>query len=110
MKKALFVFGTRPEAIKMAPLIKEVEKSPQIHGVVCVTAQHRAMLDQVLDIFDIRPDYDLDIMRPDQDLFEITINALAGWMNISGVFVEIMIPTIRTVTARVKPNREKIFI
>ena len=60
--KVMSIFGTRPEAIKMAPLIKELEKSDQIESIVCVTAQHREMLDQVLEIFDITPDYDLDIM------------------------------------------------
>ena len=63
MKKVLSVFGTRPEAIKMAPVVKELEARDGIVSVVCVTAQHRKMLDQVLDIFDIQPDYDLDIMK-----------------------------------------------
>ena len=77
MKKVLIVFGTRPEAIKMAPLIKELEKNQDIFDIkVCVTAQHREMLDQVLDIFDIEPDYDLDIMKPNQDLYDITSNIL----------------------------------
>ena len=76
-KKILSVFGTRPEAIKMAPLVKELEKNKDIIDYkVCVTAQHREMLDQVLEIFDIHPDYDLDIMKPNQDLYEITSRVL----------------------------------
>ncbi|WP_319230302.1 non-hydrolyzing UDP-N-acetylglucosamine 2-epimerase [Draconibacterium orientale] len=76
-KKILSVFGTRPEAIKMAPLVKELEKNKEIiDSKVCVTAQHREMLDQVLEIFDIHPDYDLDIMKPNQDLYEITSRVL----------------------------------
>lgn len=77
--KVLSVFGTRPEAIKMAPVIKELEKFPgTVESVVCVTAQHRQMLDQVLDLFAITPAYDLDIMQPGQDLFDITGNVLRG--------------------------------
>lgn len=72
------VFGTRPEAIKMAPLIKELEKCSDIKSIVTVTAQHREMLDQVLKLFDITPDYDLNIMRPGQTLVDITTNALSG--------------------------------
>ena len=78
MVKTLSIFGTRPEAIKMAPLVKLLEKHPQIESVVCVTAQHRDMLDQVLNIFDIKPDYDLDIMKNRQTLTDITVNALNG--------------------------------
>lgn len=78
-KKILIVFGTRPEAIKMAPLIKELEKYPENFEVkICVTAQHRQMLDQVLELFEIRPDFDLDIMKQDQDLYEITSKVLLG--------------------------------
>ena len=76
--KVMSVFGTRPEAIKMAPLVKELEKTEGIQSIVCVTAQHREMLDQVLNIFDIKPDYDLDIMKNRQTLTDITVNALAG--------------------------------
>lgn len=77
--KILSVFGTRPEAIKMAPVIKELEKYPEsFQSVVCVTAQHRQMLDQVLELFEIRPSYDLDIMKPGQDLFDVTCNVLQG--------------------------------
>jgi UDP-N-acetylglucosamine 2-epimerase (non-hydrolysing) len=79
MKKILSIFGTRPEAIKMAPVIKELEKHPErFASVVCVTAQHRQMLDQVLSLFEIRPDYDLDIMQPGQDLFDVTCRVLQG--------------------------------
>ena len=78
MKKVLIVFGTRPEAIKMAPLVKEFEKHNDIDSKVCVTAQHREMLDQVLKMFDITPDYDLNIMKPGQDLFDVTSSVLLG--------------------------------
>lgn len=78
MKKVLIVFGTRPEAIKMAPVIKQIEKQPSLKSIICVTAQHRQMLDQALKVFGITPDYDLGIMRPDQDLFDITASALIG--------------------------------
>ena len=76
--KVMSVFGTRPEAIKMAPLVKELEKREEIESIVCVTAQHREMLDQVLETFDIKPDYDLNIMRQGQTLSDITIRALQG--------------------------------
>ena len=79
MKKILIIFGTRPEAIKMAPLIKEFENhTNSFNTKVCVTAQHREMLDQVLDIFDIKPDYDLDIMEQGQDLYDVTTKVLTG--------------------------------
>lgn len=77
--KVLTVFGTRPEAIKMAPVVKGLQKATgQIECVVCVTAQHREMLDQVLHLFAITPDHDLDIMKPGQDLYDITCNVLMG--------------------------------
>lgn len=77
--KVMTIFGTRPEAIKMAPLVKELEKnSDKIESVVCVTAQHRQMLDQVLEIFDIKPDYDLNIMKARQTLVEIVTRSLEG--------------------------------
>lgn len=76
--KVLLVFGTRPEAIKMAPLVKELEKNKNFNSKVCVTAQHREMLDQVLSIFDIVPDYDLNLMKAGQDLFDITSRVLLG--------------------------------
>lgn len=78
MKKILLVFGTRPEAIKMAPLVKEVEKDNEFQVRVAVTAQHREMLDQVLTLFDIKPDYDLNIMKAGQTLYDITANVLLG--------------------------------
>ena len=78
LKKVLLVFGTRPEAIKMSPLVKAFEKEETIESKVCVTAQHREMLDQVLEMFDIKPDYDLNIMKPGQDLFDVTSNVLLG--------------------------------
>ena len=80
MKKTILsVFGTRPEAIKMAPVVKKLEMFPEMfNSIVCVTAQHRQMLDQVLDLFSIKPDYDLDIMKPRQDLYDVTCNVLTG--------------------------------
>ncbi len=78
MKKVLSVFGTRPEAIKMAPVVKELEKRDGINSIVCVTAQHRGMLDQVLEVFKIKPDYDLNIMKPGQTLAYITAEVLKG--------------------------------
>ena len=86
MKKVLLVFGTRPEAIKMAPLVKAFEAEPSIISKVCVTAQHREMLDQVLDMFEIKPDYDPDIMKPGQDLFDVTSNVLLGLKNVLSDF------------------------
>ncbi len=76
--KVVTVFGTRPEAIKMAPLVKELKSRKEIECIVCVTAQHRQMLDQVLEVFDIKPDYDLDIMQQGQTLSDITSRALLG--------------------------------
>lgn len=79
MKKILLVFGTRPEAIKMAPLVKVLQKdSEHFETKICVTAQHRQMLDQVLEVFDIVPEYDLNIMAPNQDLYDITSRVLVG--------------------------------
>ncbi len=83
MKKILIVFGTRPEAIKMAPLVKEFQKHSDVFETkVCVTAQHREMLDQVLALFEIIPDYDLDIMKPGQDLYDVTSNVLLGMKSV----------------------------
>jgi len=82
MIKVLSIFGTRPEAIKMAPLIKELESRKEIESIVCVTAQHREMLDQVLETFNIKPDYDLNIMKQGQTLGEITTRALTGLENV----------------------------
>lgn len=78
MIKVMTIFGTRPEAIKMAPLVKELESRKEIESIVCVTAQHREMLDQVLKVFDIKPNYDLDIMKSGQTLSEITSRVLLG--------------------------------
>ena len=90
MKKIMLVFGTRPEAIKMAPLVKEFQKYPdEFETIVCVTGQHREMLDQVLEIFEIQPDYDLNIMKQGQDLYDITSRVLVG---------------MRDVLSRVKPD------
>ena len=78
MIKVMSIFGTRPEAIKMAPLVKELERRKKIESIVCVTAQHREMLDQVLNTFDIKPDYDLNIMKQGQSLADVTTRALVG--------------------------------
>lgn len=81
--KVMVVFGTRPEAIKMAPLVKALQQAaPAIQTVVCVTAQHREMLDQVLRLFEIQPDHDLNVMKPGQDLFDITANILIGMRSV----------------------------
>ena len=76
MKKVMLVFGTRPEAIKMCPLVLELKKRKSIETVVCVTGQHRQMLDQVLEAFGVVPDYDLSIMKEQQTLFDVTVNIL----------------------------------
>lgn len=83
MKKIMLVFGTRPEAIKMAPLVKEFQKHPDtFQTIVCVTGQHREMLDQVLNIFDIRPDFDHNIMKQGQDLYDVTARVLTGMRDV----------------------------
>lgn len=83
MKKIMLVFGTRPEAIKMAPLVKEFQKHPEIfQTIVCATGQHREMLDQVLHLFDIKPDYDLNIMKQGQDLYDVTSRVLLGMRDV----------------------------
>lgn len=83
MKKVMLVFGTRPEAIKMAPLVKEFEKyTEDFHTIVCVTGQHRQMLDQVLQLFEITPDYDLNIMQQGQDLYDVTSRVLLGMRDV----------------------------
>ncbi|WP_270460799.1 non-hydrolyzing UDP-N-acetylglucosamine 2-epimerase [Bacteroides intestinalis] len=83
MKKIMLVFGTRPEAIKMAPLVKEFQKDKEnFETIVCVTGQHREMLDQVLTIFDIKPDYDLNIMKQGQDLTDVTVRVLTGMCDV----------------------------
>lgn len=80
--KVLTVFGTRPEAIKMAPVVKALDNYPAFDAKVCVTAQHRQMLDQVLDLFSIKPDFDLNLMKPGQDLSDITSNVLLGMRSV----------------------------
>ena len=83
MKTVMLVFGTRPEAIKMCPLVKEFQKNPQdFKTIVCVTGQHREMLDQVLTIFDVKPDYDLNIMKQGQDLYDVTARVLTGMRDV----------------------------
>ena len=83
MKKVMLVFGTRPEAIKMCPLVKEFQKhSKDFETIVCVTGQHREMLDQVLTIFDVKPDYDLNIMKQGQDLYDVTARVLTGMRDV----------------------------
>ena len=83
MKKVMLVFGTRPEAIKMCPLVKEFQKYPKnFETIVCVTGQHREMLDQVLTIFDVKPDYDLNIMKQGQDLYDVTARVLTGMRDV----------------------------
>ena len=88
MKKILLIFGTRPEAIKMAPLVKEFQKYPEVFDTrVCVTAQHREMLDQVLDFFEIKPDYDLDLMKPGQNLYGLTATIIESLKPILEEFI-----------------------
>ena len=82
MTKVMLVFGTRPEAIKMMPVLLELKKQPGIETVLAVTGQHRQMLDQVLEVFDVEPDYDLSIMKPQQNLFDITRDVLGGMKKI----------------------------
>ena len=83
MKKMMLVFGTRPEAIKMAPLVKEFQKyNEEFETIVCVTGQHREMLDQVLTLFEIKPDYDLNIMKQGQDLYDVTARVLVGMRDV----------------------------
>lgn len=83
MKKVMLVFGTRPEAIKMCPLVKEFQKDAEnFKTIVCVTGQHREMLDQVLTIFDVKPDYDLNIMKQGQDLYDVTARVILGMRDV----------------------------
>lgn len=83
MKKVMLVFGTRPEAIKMCPLVKEFQKhNDELETIVCVTGQHREMLDQVLDIFEVKPDFDLNIMKQGQDLYDVTARVLTGMRDV----------------------------
>lgn len=78
MKKVMLIFGTRPEAIKMCPLVNELKKRSSFEVKVCVSGQHRQMLNQVLDVFNVVPDYDLSIMKDKQTLFDVTTNILNG--------------------------------
>ena len=89
MKKIMLVFGTRPEAIKMCPLVNELKTRKNVETIVCVTGQHRQMLDQVLSVFGVEPDFDLSIMKDKQTLFDVTVNILDG---------------IKTVLEQVKPD------
>ena len=83
MIKVMLVFGTRPEAIKMCPLVKEFQKhNDEFETIVCVTGQHREMLDQVLNIFEVKPDYDLNIMKQGQDLYDVTARVLTGMRDV----------------------------
>ena len=83
MKKVMLVFGTRPEAIKMAPLVKAFQsEKDKFETIVAVTGQHREMLDQVLDLFEITPDYDLNIMKQGQDLYDVTARVLVGMRDV----------------------------
>ena len=82
MIKVMSVFGTRPEAIKMCPLVKQFEKEEEIDSIVCLTGQHREMLDQVLSIFQVTPDYDLNIMKQGQDLTDVTVRILNGMRDV----------------------------
>ncbi|MBR7029478.1 MAG: UDP-N-acetylglucosamine 2-epimerase, partial [Bacteroidaceae bacterium] len=83
MKKVMLVFGTRPEAIKMAPLVKEFQRrKDEFETIVCLTGQHREMLDQVMDIFNIQGDYDLNIMKQGQDLYDVTARVLVGMRDV----------------------------
>lgn len=83
MQTIMLVFGTRPEAIKMCPLVKEFQRHPEeFNTIICVTGQHREMLDQVLNIFDVKPDYDLNIMKPGQDLYDVTARVLTGMRDV----------------------------
>lgn len=113
MLKALCVFGTRPEAIKMAPVIKEFRKHPEVKCRVCVTAQHREMLDQVLNLFEIEPDYDLNIMRDDQSLSYVTAEVLTeleeviqkekpDWLLVQGDTTTTMAATLAAFYQRVR--------
>ena len=82
LKTIMLVFGTRPEAIKMCPLVKELKTRKNIRTIVCVTGQHRQMLDQVLGAFQVVPDYDLSVMKPKQTLFDVTVNILQSIKNV----------------------------
>jgi UDP-N-acetylglucosamine 2-epimerase (non-hydrolysing) len=110
--KILVVFGTRPEAIKMAPVVRRLQNTPGIDAKVCVTAQHRQMLDQVLDLFKITPDYDLDIMQPGQDLTDITARILLALRDIlrNGAYDRLLVhgDTTTTMAAALAAFYEKV--
>ena len=112
--KVLSVFGTRPEAIKMAPVVKALTNKEGIEAKVCVTAQHRQMLDQVLNLFEIEPDFDLDLMRPGQDLTDITSKVLLGMRNVFKAwrpdFVLVHGDTTTTLAASLAAYYEKIAV
>ena len=114
MVKVLSVFGTRPEAIKMAPVVKALTNKEGIEAKVCVTAQHRQMLDQVLNLFEIEPDFDLDLMRPGQDLTDITSKVLLGMRNVFKAwrpdFVLVHGDTTTTLAASLAAYYEKIAV
>ena len=80
--KVMTIFGTRPEAVKMAPLVKELESRAEVESICCITAQHRQMLDQVLNLFGIKPDFDLNIMKTGQDLYDVTSRVLLGMRDV----------------------------
>ena len=108
MHRILFIFGTRPEAIKMAPLIKEIQKKSDIYSLkICVTAQHREMLDQVLNFFNINPDYDLDLMKPNQSLFNITVACIKG---LEKIFIEYILRDFLGHTISIPSNRIPCYI
>ena len=101
MKTIMLVFGTRPEAIKMCPLVNELKSRAGLKTVVCVTGQHRQMLDQVLDAFNVVPDFDLSIMKDKQTLFDITTNILT---NIKGVLEEVKPDVVSFMEIRQRPS------
>ena len=112
-RRVLSIFGTRPEAVKMAPVVERLAATPGVESSVCVTAQHRQMLDQVLDLFDIQPDYDLDIMRPDQALSDLTAALFTGldpvlqdaqpdWVLIQGDTTTVMVAALLAYYHRIR--------
>lgn len=114
MKKILCIFGTRPEAIKMAPIVLALQNHPQFTSQVCVTAQHRSMLDQILNVFDIKPDYDLNIMSPNQSLTTITSQILVGlspiYQNFQPDYVLVQGDTTTTFAASLSAYYHKIAV
>ena len=106
MKKVMLVFGTRPEAIKMCPLVNELKSREGLKTVVCVTGQHRSMLDMVLDAFGVEPDYDLSIMKTGQTLFDITTNIL----NRIGAVLDEVKPDIFFVNSDGTSDEKKAFV